>query len=494
MDRIGVIFWYELVILICPARSRARFGEEGELLARRERGLRSDARAPARFRKLKPRPGQSGKEVADHQRGRIHAATIELVNEGGYGALTVTGIARAAGVSNHTFYENFHDKEDCFLATYELIVRHAAREVLAARRRECDWRARLRAGFLAFVHEVAENPKAARLALVEAYAAGPTALERIDHTRGLFEALVDQSLAEAEDGVEMPRLIVRGIVAGVARVARARLLAGRGWALQRDVGELEEWALSLRDNAATEVCRSRGASAVDGRVGMPGNGHDVTAGGTGWLPGADERGLILTAAARMVADEGYEALTVPRIRTAAGVSRSSFDAHFESVEDCFLTALEWGAGHLLSDARTAFLEAGGWPGGVYRAFAMLCAQIANKPFLGRLGFVDVFAPGGQGVRWRARFVANMGGFLRGSAPPGQRPTELGAEASAGAVCEVVRHHVATGQARRLPQAAGALSYIVLAPAIGAAAAEEAIRIEQELEGSSPMPGGFASPG
>src|ERR1700755_3280476 len=75
----------------------------------------------ARHRRLKPRPGQSGQDVAAHQRGRIHAATIELVAEAGYRDLTATGIARVAGVSKRTFYENFKDKETCFLATYDLI-------------------------------------------------------------------------------------------------------------------------------------------------------------------------------------------------------------------------------------------------------------------------------------------------------------------------------------------------------------------------------------
>ncbi|MGN6558721.1 MAG: TetR/AcrR family transcriptional regulator, partial [Solirubrobacterales bacterium] len=95
--------------------------------------------------------------MAEHQRARIHAATTELVDEGGYEALTVTGIARAAGVSSHTFYENFADKEDCFRATYDLIVRHTVREILAARICECGSEAKIRAGFHAFVREVSDN-------------------------------------------------------------------------------------------------------------------------------------------------------------------------------------------------------------------------------------------------------------------------------------------------------------------------------------------------
>src|SRR5215204_1137853 len=129
---------------------------------------RQGGKLGAKFRKLKPRPGHSGDAVTQHQRGRLHAATIELVMKGGFRHLTVTGIARTAGVANHTFYENFHGKEDCFLATYDLIVRTAAREVLAAQHRESDLQTKVTAGVLAFLHGVAENPKAAHLALVDA--------------------------------------------------------------------------------------------------------------------------------------------------------------------------------------------------------------------------------------------------------------------------------------------------------------------------------------
>src|SRR5215204_7200183 len=104
--------------------------------------VRGKGTLETRFRKLKPRPGHSGHDIEEHQRGRLHAATIDLVSEVGYGGLTVTGIARTAGVANRTFYENFPGKEDCFLATYDLIVRNAAREVLAAHQREEEARAK----------------------------------------------------------------------------------------------------------------------------------------------------------------------------------------------------------------------------------------------------------------------------------------------------------------------------------------------------------------
>src|SRR6185312_5940927 len=245
-----------LVQISLPDGTGPVFRSVGEDLVTSSAEVQSDGggqRPDSLYRKLKPRPGHSGQRVAEHQRSRIHAATIELVNERGYDGLTVIGIARAAGISNRTFYENFKGKEDCFLATYELIVRHTAREVLAARHRERGWRAKLRAGFLAFAREVADNPKAARLALVEAFTTGASSA-RMGHTNGLFETLVADSLARDDSPVDLPPLIVKGIVAGATRIARVRLLAGEEQHLSGDADELLDWALSLHSPAAGEVC------------------------------------------------------------------------------------------------------------------------------------------------------------------------------------------------------------------------------------------------
>src|SRR5436309_2858417 len=49
-------------------------------------------------------------------------ACFRVVAEKGYTGFTVADVLAAAGVSRETFYEHFRDKEDCFLAAYELSV------------------------------------------------------------------------------------------------------------------------------------------------------------------------------------------------------------------------------------------------------------------------------------------------------------------------------------------------------------------------------------
>jgi AcrR family transcriptional regulator len=454
----------------------------GKIISGMGAGAQAKNSRRARYRKLKPRPGGSGDGVVEHQRGRIHAATIDLVDEAGYGSLTLTGIARAAGVSNRTFYDNFKDKEDCFLATYDLIVRHTAREVIAARQRASSRPAMMRAGFQALAREVAKKPKAARLALVEAFAC-PGALGQMRHTRGLFEALVADSFGH-EDGGKLPPLIVKAIVAGSTRIARARLLAGEEGRLPDDAEELVRWALALQSRVAAEqVCREAlGATTkLPAALAQPGEIDP--------LPKSeellvDERTMIVAAAAELAAQEGFEALTVPRIRLAAGVSRRRFDEYFEDVIDCFLAALDLTVGRLLAKARGAFLTAEAWPNGIYRTIASSCREIANDPALVKLAFVELLVPGRETVRWRGEMMRRQSSFMRESAPTEQRPTELAAEASTAAIWAVLYHYAITGRARDLTQLPGALAFVFLAPAIGAERAVDVIRSEQGVVAQS----------
>ena len=53
-----------------------------------------------------------------------------------------------------------------------------------------------------------------------------------------------------------------------------------------------------------------------------------------------DRARVLAAISELTVADGYSGLTIPRIRSAAGVTRRRFDAVFENVEDCYLTAIE----------------------------------------------------------------------------------------------------------------------------------------------------------
>lgn len=88
---------------------------------------------------------------------------LEIAAERGYGAVTVRELTQLAGVSTHTFYEHFEDKEKCFLSTCDLAVRRAARRVFASRKRGRQWHEQMRLTFRALTRELAREPRSARL-------------------------------------------------------------------------------------------------------------------------------------------------------------------------------------------------------------------------------------------------------------------------------------------------------------------------------------------
>ncbi|HEV7399051.1 MAG TPA: TetR/AcrR family transcriptional regulator [Solirubrobacterales bacterium] len=433
------------------------------------------------YDKLSPGPGLPTAEVAAHQCARIHGALVTLVGARGYGAVKVRDVVRLAGVSTRAFYEHFDSKADCFLRTHELVVRGAVRRIVAAQADEPDWRERLRLMLNAFVREVGSGPDAARLALIDAYEAGTSALEQAWRTERTLETMIGESFGRGPDGIPVPPLIVEGIVAGVARVARRRLLAGRSGEVTGLGDELGEWALCFPGKASGELAildrRSVGAGRTADLSPTPASLENSNGSGQGWPPQSD-RGIILAAVAKLAAARGYRHLTIPRIRARAGISRAAFDVHFKSVDECFLAALEFRAGDALAEAARAQSSAHTWAGGVYRAVVALCDRIGSDPLLVGLCLDDYFLPGTDGSLWRKSLIAVAADQIRAGVPPEHRLGGLPEEASKGAIWALLHHHVVRNPAPQGPQIAATLAYLALAPVIGAPEAVAAIRCEQ----------------
>jgi AcrR family transcriptional regulator len=211
-------------------------------------------RVGALYPKLRPGPRScAGEGVESNQRARLYGAMIELVAARGYTASTVAELCALAGVSKRTLYERFPGgKEECFIATYDIVVRSAQARILAAARRGPEAFSgarpparppagplkRLRAVVQAFAHEVAVYPNAARLVVVEARDAGPVALARVEATRRLAERVIASSLRQCAEAPPLSSLAVRGIAGEGARLTHARLLDGRVAELAGELSDL----------------------------------------------------------------------------------------------------------------------------------------------------------------------------------------------------------------------------------------------------------------
>jgi AcrR family transcriptional regulator len=410
----------------------------------------------------------AAKDVAAHQLARIHSATIGIVAERGYEALKVRDVVSYAEVSTRAFYELFGSKEDCFSQTYDLIARRAARRILAAQAGEPDWRERSRLIFEEFLRGLEQRPADARLALIEIYEAGETSLERAWRAERVFEGMLAECFARSPDGVVVPPLVIEGVVAGIAAVSRTHLQTGTLSELRAARDDLLDWSLSYADEAASEL------AALDrGSIWRDTTHEPLPAG-----PTKGDRALIIAAVAELAARNGYSRLTAARVRSAAGVSRKKFDAYFEDLEDCYLAALEQKAADALAQAARAQTAASGWAGGVYRAISALCGQVASDRFLATVCLTGDFPPGPDATRSRQRLLDAITELLSDPVHQTTPATPSRIAASSGAIWSLFHHHVIR-DAPLHRQIAATLSYLALAPAIGASAAIAAIQSEQQ---------------
>jgi AcrR family transcriptional regulator len=178
--------------------------------------------------RLPPGPhGRSRQFVLDHQRERLISAMVEAVNTNGYLATSVADVLALARVSRSAFYELFRDKEDCFLACYDRGTGLLSAGLLAALAQGGPWQQRIRRAYAAVTATFAEHPHLARVCMVEALAAGPAANARYQDAIVGIVAVVEQDMADDPAVQRVPRLIILGVVGGVAAIIHSEILAGR---------------------------------------------------------------------------------------------------------------------------------------------------------------------------------------------------------------------------------------------------------------------------
>jgi AcrR family transcriptional regulator len=158
------------------------------------------------------------------QRARLLSAAARVVAELGYGGMSVARVCAGAGVSRRTFYEQFEDREHCFLALFDDALARATLFAQAAVVEGSGWRERVRAGLCALLLFVSEEPALGSLLVVEALGGGPKVLERRAQTLDVLRGIVDEGRAQARVGQKPPPLTAEGVVGAVLSVLHARLL------------------------------------------------------------------------------------------------------------------------------------------------------------------------------------------------------------------------------------------------------------------------------
>jgi AcrR family transcriptional regulator len=181
--------------------------------------------------------------AAADQRRRILEATANLVAEHGYQGATVETIVRRAKVGYATFYKNFEDKEQCYLALLDTAYEATAYRVQRAYDREQEWPDKVAAGLGALFEQIQAHPKVGRACLVEALTAGPEAVARHEGMLKRFAPLLKPGREFNPRRVELPETLEDTLVGGVLWVLSQRLIAAEAEALRGLLPETIEFVL-----------------------------------------------------------------------------------------------------------------------------------------------------------------------------------------------------------------------------------------------------------
>jgi AcrR family transcriptional regulator len=202
---------------------------------------------------------------ADDQRRRILEATADLVAERGYAEATIEQIVRRARVGYATFYKNYADKQEAFLALLDAAIGRTAYVVEEAYDGEAGpWSDKVGAGLGALLELAAAHPNVARACLVEAPTAGPEAAARHEAALKRFVPLLrpGRELNPRQD--KLPATLEDTLVGGVLWVINQRLIAGEEDELRGLLPEALEFLLRPyvgEDVAAREAGQAEATSA-----------------------------------------------------------------------------------------------------------------------------------------------------------------------------------------------------------------------------------------
>jgi AcrR family transcriptional regulator len=404
-----------------------------------------------RARRLRPGPGATREAVVRNQRERLFGAMVASTATKGYRATTVADLIALAGVSRATFYEHFEDKAHCFRATVKALLDGGLALIQNRLNGPGNPKERGERALRSFLDLAVSQPAAAKVSLVDAYSAGPAGLEPINEAFENACELAHEALRMLPNRSGTPESLSRAVIGGLHRVIYVHLYRGEAEEVLQHCGDLWRWASGYEPPRGLPARRRR----------RPENGpppHE----------GRDQHERILRGFARAAAARGFSRLTVPQIAAEAGISNATFYQHFENKDDALLAALDLSGAQLIAATLPAARRAPDWPQAVHRALEGLCGFLVSEPAFAKLRAVEVYAAGPEALAhrdqaWEAILEELVPADVRG----GQEPGPIAIDASSGAVYALLYEKVRKDELGKLAELQPLLSYLLLAPFLGA---------------------------
>jgi AcrR family transcriptional regulator len=404
--------------------------------------------ASLRERKLRPGRGTPRAEAERNQRERLFAATVATVAEKGYEATTVADLVELSGVSRSAFYRHFEDKQACFLAAVEAMVEPTLSR-LGGDESAAPGIERARQAFTTLIKTIVEQPAAAKMCVVEVYAAGEEGAALVDQ---MFESSTDVAAALLEQVPErkgMPRELVRSLVGGIQKVIHKRLYRGQEEELLDLIPQLWDWIFCYAVPPGPLKARRRRTVRA-----LPFEERQRMA-------SPPER--ILRALASVVAEKGYPDTTVAEVVECAQTSQRTFYEHFKNKEDAIVAALDSGSAHMLAAALPAFRRAPDWKHAVHDTIEAMFCWGAEEPEYARMGGKEMYAAGKRALDQREIVTEGMEGLLAPGYELKPETPAIAAEAVGGALYSLLYDHVNKKGPETLPDLVPILVYVTLAP-------------------------------
>ncbi|MFN3943820.1 MAG: TetR/AcrR family transcriptional regulator [Allosphingosinicella sp.] len=181
--------------------------------------------------------GAPPEERRAQRREQLLLAAIQVYGERGYRNATVKAVCEAAGLTERYFYESFANSEALLAAAYQAVVQHLLRELAATGAGAGGPpEAKVRAILAAYYSKLRDDPRSARLFLVEVAGVSPDVDEVLADSLGRFGELLADTLGARPDP-----MLRTGVVGGVLHIA----LGWVGGGYREPIDEVVDAALSL---------------------------------------------------------------------------------------------------------------------------------------------------------------------------------------------------------------------------------------------------------
>lgn len=432
-------------------------------------GSRADG-SPHAAGKLAPGMRLPRKVVAESQRERLMIAMIELVDRQGFPDTSVAELTARAHVSRSAFYEHFGSTEACFAAAYDTHVARCAGALISVYNTpglQREPRAEAALGALTGFAQV--WPAAARVCLGDILTVAGGAIERRAEARTAAQHMLAAALGQDGVHTELLPSLTTAAIGAVRRVVYTHLRdAPRHHKLPGLGGELLDWILTY-DHRLSEPL------AATGRSGQAGARADRRMQRS---PGEGPRERIMRAILELAASKDSQSITHREIAATAQVSYGTFYKHFKDKQQAQLAACEAVREQLLRHGRDALAAAADWPTGVRDALAAYFNAAAADPDATRVMALDTLSLGRAGLQFHEERAEGIKSLLLNPSPPTgiKRPGATIPIALTGAIIEIIHEHALKRRIQRLPELVPELTYIALAPFIGA---EHAAQIASE---------------